>query len=127
MRISDWSSDVCSSDLLTIRYDTLFLLLSVNGRFAKPFCPRGKEGQPAAQCNWLKGVGIPTGIDTQGNKNMKVADRRKQPPREKAPPLRLVPGEWQRNAVTCRILRKAGYDIHEERAERTEKRRRGKR
>src|SRR3546814_6000144 len=103
VRISDWSSDVCSSDLsvdektrssseanlnelfaasspirqhshiaaissgricasaLTIRYDTLFLLLSVNGRFAKPFCPRGKEGQPAAQCNWLKGVGIPTG------------------------------------------------------------------
>src|SRR3546814_17792301 len=72
MRISDWSSDVCSSDL-----------------FAKPFCPRGKEGQSAAQCNWLKGVGIPTGIDTQENKNMKVADRRKQPPREKAPPLRL--------------------------------------
>src|SRR3546814_7462164 len=96
MRISDWRSDVCSSDL---------------------FCPRGKEGQSAAQCNWLKGVGIPTGIDTQENKNMKVADRRKQPPREKAPPLRLVPGEWQRNAVTCRILRNAGYDIHEERAE----------
>src|SRR3546814_10489373 len=73
------SGRICAS-ALTIRYDTLFLLLSVNGRFAKPFCPRGREGQPAAQCNWLKGVGIPTGIDTQENKNMKVADRRKQPP-----------------------------------------------
>src|SRR3546814_17255484 len=97
MRISDWSSDVCASDLLnelfaasspirqhshiaaissericasalTIRYDTLFLLLSVNGRFAKPFCPRGKEGQPAAQSNWWTGDGIPTGIDTQEKK-----------------------------------------------------------
>src|SRR3546814_5827415 len=40
------SGRICAS-ALTIRYDTLFLLLSVNGRFAKPFCPRGKEGQPA--------------------------------------------------------------------------------
>src|SRR3546814_4502465 len=61
------SGRICAS-ALTIRYDTLFLLLSVNGRFAKPFCPRGKEGQPAAQCNWLKGVGIPTGIDRKSTR-----------------------------------------------------------
>src|SRR3546814_3291651 len=91
------SGRICAS-ALTIRYDTLFLLLSVNGRFAKPFCPRGKEGQPAAQCNWLKGVGIPTGIATKENKNMKVADRRNQPPREKAQTLRLATGEGHRNA-----------------------------
>src|SRR3546814_13064301 len=81
------SGRICAS-ALTIRYDTLFLLLSVNGRFAKPFCPRGMEGKPAAQCNWLKGVGIPTGIDTQENQTMKFADRPKQPQREKAPPPR---------------------------------------
>src|SRR3546814_19859029 len=86
------SGRICAS-ALTIRYDTLFSLLSVNGRFAKPFCPRGQAGQPAEHCNWLTGVGIPTGIDTQDNKNMKVADRRKKTPREKAPQPRPGPGE----------------------------------
>src|SRR3546814_6350161 len=56
MRISDWSSDVCSSDLAYVNF-----LASLSG---KPFVPIGSSGPLNQRCASLNAAGLPSVLPT---------------------------------------------------------------